>query len=92
MLGALRVLQQLVKAINPDHPIVMGGGLSEHRITATLKRPTCVWFIGFICSMMVERPFRNLAEYFDGKREIRRLGANTYFPRGIRKRRTLRTL
>jgi radical SAM superfamily enzyme YgiQ (UPF0313 family) len=76
MLGALRIAQTC-KAINPDIPIVMGGGFVNTELRA-LKDPRVFEFIDFICLDDGERPFMTLLEYFDGKREIDDL-VRTYF-------------
>ncbi|WP_235075930.1 B12-binding domain-containing radical SAM protein [Marinomonas profundimaris] len=76
MLGALRIAQTC-KAINPDIPIVMGGGFVNTELRA-LKDPRVFEFIDFICLDDGERPFMTLLEYFDGKRDIDDL-VRTYF-------------
>jgi radical SAM superfamily enzyme YgiQ (UPF0313 family) len=76
MLGALRIAQTC-KAMNPDIPIVMGGGFVNTELRA-LKDPRVFEFIDFICLDDGERPFMTLLEYFDGKREIDDL-VRTYF-------------
>ncbi len=76
MLGALRIAQTC-KAINPDLPIVIGGGFVNTELRA-LKDPRIFEFIDFICLDDGERPFMTLLEYFDGQREIDDL-VRTYF-------------
>ncbi|MBJ7536175.1 B12-binding domain-containing radical SAM protein [Marinomonas transparens] len=76
MLGALRIAQTC-KAINPDLPIVMGGGFVNTELRA-LKDPRVFEFVDFICLDDGERPFMTLLEYFDGQREIDDL-VRTYF-------------
>jgi radical SAM superfamily enzyme YgiQ (UPF0313 family) len=76
MLGALRIAQTC-KAINPDLPIIIGGGFVNTELRA-LKDPRIFEFIDFICLDDGERPFMTLLEYFDGQREIDDL-VRTYF-------------
>ena len=76
MLGALRIAQTC-KAINPDLPVVMGGGFVNTELRA-LKDPRVFEFVDFICLDDGERPFMTLLEFFDGKREIDEL-VRTYF-------------
>ena len=76
VLGALRIAQTC-KAINPDLPIVMGGGFVNTELRA-LKDPRIFEFVDFICLDDGERPFMTLLEYFDGQREIDDL-VRTYF-------------
>lgn len=76
VLGALRIAQTC-KAINPDLPIVMGGGFVNTELRA-LKDPRVFEFVDFICLDDGERPFMTLLEYFDGQREIEEL-VRTYF-------------
>ncbi|MCW4630498.1 MULTISPECIES: B12-binding domain-containing radical SAM protein [Marinomonas] len=76
MLGALRIAQTC-KAINPDLPIVLGGGFINTELRA-LKDPRVFEFVDFICLDDGERPFMTLLEFFDGKREIDEL-VRTYF-------------
>lgn len=76
MLGALRIAQTC-KAINPDLPVVMGGGFVNTELRA-LKDPRVFEFVDFICLDDGERPFMTLLEFFDGKREIDGL-VRTYF-------------
>ncbi|MEO9274492.1 radical SAM protein [Marinomonas sp. 5E14-1] len=76
MLGALRIAQTC-KAINPDLPIVMGGGFVNTELRA-LKDPRIFEFIDFICLDDGERPFLTLLEFFDGQRDIDEL-VRTYF-------------
>ncbi|MGL4475918.1 MAG: B12-binding domain-containing radical SAM protein [Shewanella sp.] len=76
MLGALRIAQTC-KAINPEIPIVMGGGFINTELRA-LKDPRVFEFVDFICLDDGERPFLTLLEYFAGEREIDDL-VRTYF-------------
>lgn len=76
MLGALRIAQTC-KAINPDLPVVLGGGFINTELRA-LKDPRVFEFVDFICLDDGERPFMTLLEFFDGKREIDEL-VRTYF-------------
>ncbi|MGO3455687.1 MAG: B12-binding domain-containing radical SAM protein [Marinomonadaceae bacterium] len=76
MLGALRIAQTC-KAINPDLPIVMGGGFVNTELRA-LKDTRVFQFVDFICLDDGERPFITLLEFFDGQREIDEL-VRTYF-------------
>lgn len=76
MLGALRIAQTC-KAINPDIPVVMGGGFVNTELRA-LKDTRLFEFVDFICVDDGERPFMTLLEYFDGQREIEEL-VRTYF-------------
>lgn len=76
VLGALRIAQTC-KAINPDLPVVMGGGFVNTELRA-LKDPRVFEFVDFICLDDGERPFMTLLEYFDGQREIDDL-VRTYF-------------
>ena len=76
VLGALRIAQTC-KAINPDLPIVMGGGFVNTELRA-LKDPRVFEFIDFICLDDGERPFLTLLEFFDGQRDIDEL-VRTYF-------------
>ncbi len=76
VLGALRIAQTC-KAINPDLPIVMGGGFVSTELRA-LKDPRVFEFIDFICLDDGERPFLTLLEFFDGQRDIDEL-VRTYF-------------
>lgn len=76
VLGALRIAQTC-KAINPDLPVVMGGGFVNTELRA-LKDPRVFEFIDFICLDDGERPLMTLLEYFDGQREIDDL-VRTYF-------------
>ncbi|MGB0784215.1 MAG: B12-binding domain-containing radical SAM protein [Marinomonas sp.] len=76
MLGALRIAQTC-KAINPDLPVVMGGGFVNTELRA-LKDPRVFEFVDFICLDDGERPFMTLLEFFDGKRKIDEL-VRTYF-------------
>lgn len=76
MLGALRIAQTC-KAINPDLPVVLGGGFINTELRA-LKDPRVFEFVDFICLDDGERPFMTLLEYFDGKREVDEL-VRTYF-------------
>jgi radical SAM superfamily enzyme YgiQ (UPF0313 family) len=76
MLGALRIAQTC-KAINPDLPIVMGGGFINTELRA-LKDTRVFEFVDFMCLDDGERPFMTLLEYFDGQREIDEL-VRTYF-------------
>ncbi|WP_243711943.1 MULTISPECIES: B12-binding domain-containing radical SAM protein [Marinomonas] len=76
MLGALRIAQTC-KAINPDLPIVMGGGFVNTELRA-LKDTRVFEFVDFICLDDGERPFITLLEFFDGQREIDEL-VRTYF-------------
>ena len=68
MLGALRIAQTC-KEINPDIPIVMGGGFVNTELRA-LKDTRVFEFIDFICVDDGERPFMTLLDYFDGKCEV----------------------
>ncbi|SBS25916.1 Radical SAM superfamily protein [Marinomonas spartinae] len=76
MLGALRIAQTC-KEINPDLPVVLGGGFVNTELRA-LKDPRVFEFVDFICVDDGERPFMTLLEFFDGKREIDEL-VRTYF-------------
>ncbi|WP_219701555.1 B12-binding domain-containing radical SAM protein [Marinomonas lutimaris] len=76
MLGALRIAQTC-KAINPDLPVVLGGGFVNTELRA-LRDPRVFEFVDFICLDDGERPFMTLLEFFDGKREIDEL-VRTYF-------------
>jgi len=76
MLGALRIAQTC-KDINPDLPVVLGGGFVNTELRA-LKDPRVFEFVDFICVDDGERPFMTLLEFFDGKREIDEL-VRTYF-------------
>ncbi|WP_076409361.1 radical SAM protein [Shewanella sp. UCD-KL12] len=76
MLGALRIAQTC-KAINPDIPIIMGGGFINTELRA-LKDPRVFEFVDFICLDDGERPLITLLEYFEGKRGIDDL-VRTYF-------------
>ena len=76
MLGALRIAQTC-KAINPDLPVVLGGGFVNTELRA-LKDSRVFEFVDFICLDDGERPFMTLLEFFDGKREIDEL-VRTYF-------------
>jgi radical SAM superfamily enzyme YgiQ (UPF0313 family) len=76
MLGALRIAQTC-KAINPELPIVMGGGFINTELRA-LKDPRVFEFVDYICLDDGERPLITLLEYFEGKREIDEL-VRTYF-------------
>lgn len=76
MLGALRIAQTC-KSINPDLPVVMGGGFVNTELRA-LKDPRLFEFVDFICLDDGERPFMTLLEYFDGQREVDEL-VRTYF-------------
>ncbi|MEL0635412.1 B12-binding domain-containing radical SAM protein [Marinomonas sp. TI.3.20] len=76
MLGALRIAQTC-KAINPDLPIVMGGGFVNTELRA-LKDTRVFEFLDFICLDDGERPFITLLEFFDRQREIDEL-VRTYF-------------
>lgn len=76
MLGALRIAQTC-KEINPELPVVMGGGFVNTELRA-LKDPRLFEFVDFICLDDGERPFMTLLEYFDGQREADEL-VRTYF-------------
>lgn len=76
MLGALRIAQTC-KDINPDLPVVLGGGFVNTELRA-LRDPRVFEFVDFICLDDGERPFMTLLEFFDGKREIDEL-VRTYF-------------
>ncbi|WP_209287769.1 radical SAM protein [Marinobacterium alkalitolerans] len=76
MLGALRIAQTC-KAINPDLPVVLGGGFVNTELRA-LKDPRVFEFVDFICLDDGERPLMTLLEYLDGQREIDEL-VRTYF-------------
>ncbi|WP_254723887.1 B12-binding domain-containing radical SAM protein [Marinomonas spartinae] len=76
ILGALRIAQTC-KEINPDLPVVLGGGFVNTELRA-LKDPRVFEFVDFICVDDGERPFMTLLEFFDGKREIDEL-VRTYF-------------
>ncbi|MCT8987842.1 radical SAM protein [Shewanella sp. KJ10-1] len=76
MLGALRIAQTC-KAINPELPVVMGGGFVNTELRA-LKDPRIFEFVDFICLDDGERPLITLLEYFEGKRGIEEL-VRTYF-------------
>ncbi|RCX02189.1 B12-binding domain-containing radical SAM protein [Marinomonas foliarum] len=76
MLGALRIAQTC-KSINPDLPVVLGGGFINTELRA-LKDPRVFEFVDFLCLDDGERPFMTLLEFFDGKREIDEL-VRTYF-------------
>ncbi len=76
MLGALRIAQTC-KEINPDIPVVMGGGFVNTELRA-LKDTRVFEFVDFICVDDGERPFMTLLDYFDGKCEVDDL-VRTYF-------------
>ncbi len=76
MLGALRIAQTC-KAIDPDIPVVMGGGFINTELRA-LKDPRVFEFVDFICLDDGERPFMTLLEFLGGQREIDDL-VRTYF-------------
>ena len=76
MLGALRIAQTC-KAINPDLPVVLGGGFVNTELRA-LKDPRVFEFVDFICLDDGERPFMTLLEYFAGERQLDEL-VRTYF-------------
>src|SRR5690554_3284505 len=76
MLGALRIAQAC-KNINPDLPIVMGGGFINTELRA-LKDIRVFEFVDFICLDDGERPLLTLLEYLKGEREVDDL-VRTYF-------------
>ncbi|MBR9728012.1 B12-binding domain-containing radical SAM protein [Shewanella intestini] len=76
MLGALRIAQTC-KSINPDLPIIIGGGFINTELRA-LKDPRVFEFIDFICLDDGERPLLTLLEYFQEQRGIDEL-VRTYF-------------
>ena len=76
MLGALRIAQTC-KEINPDIPVVLGGGFVNTELRA-LKDIRVFEFVDFICVDDGERPFMTLLDYFDGKCEVDDL-VRTYF-------------
>ncbi|HKM15311.1 MAG TPA: radical SAM protein [Marinospirillum sp.] len=76
MLGALRIAQAC-KNINPDLPIVMGGGFVNTELRA-LKDIRVFEFVDFICLDDGERPLLTLLEYLKGERELDDL-VRTYF-------------
>ena len=76
MLGALRIAQTC-KEINPDIPVVLGGGFVNTELRA-LKDTRVFEFVDFICVDDGERPFMTLLDYFDGKCEVDDL-VRTYF-------------
>ncbi|MFG1491716.1 cobalamin B12-binding domain-containing protein, partial [Oceanospirillum sp. HFRX-1_2] len=76
MLGALRIAQTC-KEINPELPVVMGGGFVNTELRA-LKDPRLFEFVDFICLDDGERPFMTLLEYFAGQRQADEL-VRTYF-------------
>ncbi|WP_417594330.1 B12-binding domain-containing radical SAM protein [Oceanospirillum sp.] len=76
MLGALRIAQTC-KEINPDLPVVMGGGFVNTELRA-LKDPRIFEFVDFICLDDGERPLLTLLEYFSGQRQADDL-VRTYF-------------
>lgn len=76
MLGALRIAQTC-KEINPDIPVVLGGGFVNTELRA-LKDIRVFEFVDFICVDDGERPFMTLLDYFDGKCDVDDL-VRTYF-------------
>ena len=76
MLGALRIAQTC-KEINPDIPVVLGGGFVNTELRA-LKDTRVFEFVDFICVDDGERPFMTLLDYFDGKCDVDDL-VRTYF-------------
>ena len=76
MLGALRIAQAC-KNINPDLPVVMGGGFVNTELRA-LKDIRVFEFVDFICLDDGERPLLTLLEYLKGERELDDL-VRTYF-------------
>ncbi len=76
MLGALRIAQTC-KEINPDLPVIMGGGFVNTELRA-LKDPRIFEFVDFICLDDGERPLLTLLEYFSGQRQADDL-VRTYF-------------
>ncbi|WP_231870847.1 B12-binding domain-containing radical SAM protein [Marinomonas aquimarina] len=76
MLGALRIAQTC-KEINPDIPVVLGGGFVNTELRA-LKDTRVFEFVDFICVDDGERPFMTLLDYFDGQCEVDDL-VRTYF-------------
>lgn len=76
MLGALQIAQ-VCKKINPDLPIVMGGGFVNTELRA-LKDIRLFEFVDFICLDDGERPLLTLLEYLKGERELDDL-VRTYF-------------
>ena len=64
MLGALRIAQTC-KAINPDLPVVLGGGFINTELRA-LKDPRVFEFVDFICLDDGERPILCLLEQLHG--------------------------
>jgi len=76
VLGALRIAQTC-KEINPEIPVIMGGGFVNTELRA-LKDPRVFEFVDFICLDDGERPLLTLLEYFDGQREVDDL-VRTYF-------------
>lgn len=76
MLGALQIAQ-VCKNINPDLPIVMGGGFVNTELRA-LKDIRLFEFVDFICLDDGERPLLTLLEYLKGERELDDL-VRTYF-------------
>ncbi len=76
MLGALRIAQAC-KNINPDLPVVMGGGFVNTELRA-LKDTRVFEFVDFICLDDGERPLLTLLEYLKGERELDDL-VRTYF-------------
>jgi len=76
MLGALRIAQ-VCKELNPDLPVVMGGGFINTELRA-LKDTRLFEFVDFICLDDGERPLLTLLEYLKGEREVDDL-VRTYF-------------
>ncbi|WP_028305384.1 B12-binding domain-containing radical SAM protein [Oceanospirillum maris] len=76
MLGALRIAQ-VCKEINPNLPVVMGGGFINTELRA-LKDTRLFEFVDFICLDDGERPLLTLLEYLKGEREVDDL-VRTYF-------------
>ncbi|MDX1400180.1 MAG: radical SAM protein, partial [Oceanospirillum sp.] len=76
MLGALRIAQTC-KEINPDLPVMMGGGFINTELRA-LKDTRLFEFVDFICLDDGERPLMTLLEYFAGERDVDEL-VRTYF-------------
>ncbi|WP_027847654.1 B12-binding domain-containing radical SAM protein [Marinospirillum minutulum] len=76
MLGALRIAQAC-KNINPNLPVVMGGGFVNTELRA-LKDIRVFEFVDFICLDDGERPLLTLLEYLKGERELDDL-VRTYF-------------
>ena len=76
MLGALRIAQTC-KAINPELPVVLGGGFVNTELRA-LKDTRLFEFVDFICLDDGERPLLTLLDYLNDRCEADDL-VRTYF-------------